>query len=185
MTQTRLLSRPILEMHRQVGDQHRGTHVHGLGAGRKGGAEEPAFDFDDVVARLFEGNADYLEFGAAAGRSRSRGRRRQGGPEEGSSRGRNRGRCIHLFLAAAHAHQPRLAFRNWRVAGHGGEHLGVVVQALFGEAVAGAGFARQRRLRTGGAASTLRRGDGRDAAFLQFDNAEIARKLARAAGCRS
>ena len=59
------------------------------------------------------------------------------------------------------------------------------MQALFGEAVVGASFARQRRLRTGRAASTLRRVTGRMPPSFSSIMPKSPGNLARAAGCRS
>ena len=105
----------------------------GLGVASRAGAEEAAFDFDDVVAGLFQRDADDLELLAGVGLGQIAAGHALPVLEEGAVPWRTR---VH------HIRRRPCRCRSWwfglllefgqRL--HGGEDVGVVGEALVGEA---------------------------------------------------
>ena len=171
-----------LQVHREVGDQCGGAHVHRPGRGEQGVAEQLALDLDDVVARLRERDADHLEFGAAPGLGQILADDAGAALEEGQFARVVGVDAVQHLAVDLDLHLARLLLELLQRV-HRGDHVGVLGQALAAEAVAArqaeaGGF--QRRL-------DVAQRDRQQSALLQFDDAEIAGELGQrrqAAGAR-
>ena len=160
------------QMHGQVGDQRRGAHVHRLRRGEQRRTEQLALDFDDVVARLAERNADHFELAAAARLGQFLPADAGAFGEEGEFAGVV---GVEALLALAVDLQADLGglLLEFLQGQHGGDDVGVLGQPLLAEAMA----AGQREAAGLQAGLDIAQGDRQQAAFLQFDNAETAGKF--------
>ncbi len=159
------------QMHGEIGDQHGGAHVHGLRRGEQGSPQEPALNFDDVVAGLLQGDADHLELLAGAGFGQVAADHPGALLEEGQFPGDPGVEGLDGVLAAAALRRSRLLLEAGQSA-HGGDDVGVVGETLVGEAVG-----RQLQAAGGQRRLDIAQGDGQDAALLQFENAKTAGEL--------
>ena len=160
----------VLEMDGQIGDQRRGAHVHRFRRGQQRRAEQAALDFDDVETGFLQGNADYLEFVAAAGFGQLAAGDAVLALEEGEFAGVE---IVVVFLDLV-VDDELAAFLvlllEFAQCLDGGDDLGVVREALGGKAVRVG--RRHRQIGNRQAGFDIAQRDRQDAALLELKNAE-------------